>query len=367
MLYFDISLILAVTGAVLCCLVRDRPRQLRDAPRDVLICAAHSDDCVIIGAEYAWGSLKCGRDIRIVYLTCSGPHPDTPISHTRKMEALAAWATMSVPANHFTFINLPQSPVRGPKSYSDADVRAAIEVVKSLVSELSNPAMIIPAYGESHVDHNALRCVCLQAIRDVRRKDIVVYESPEYNVFLSLLHCPRRTIRTMARCVPLMTKFIRPYLGPANYVSGPAGCTFQDSTSRLLNKITLLGYFSSQEPSLLVRYFGHKTRYRKLMRSDVVSANKEPFSIRALGGYCDTSALLLGAAILLINVLTTNLVAKWIIFESNTFFSTANYLAVFSGAVASIYLIRTLRRTVSLETCLFVWAAAIGLLSGCIN
>lgn len=367
MLYFDISLILAVIGAVLCCLMRDRPRQLRDAPRDVLICAAHSDDCVIIGAEYAWGSFKCGRDIHIVYLTCSGPHPDTPIAHMRKMEALAAWATMGVPANHFTFINLPESPVKGPRSYSDADVRVAIEVVKSLVSELSNPAMIIPAYGETHVDHDALRYVCLQAICDMRRKDIVVYESPEYNAFLSLLHCPRRTIRTMARCVPLMTKFIRPYSGLANYVSGPAGCTFRDSPSRLLKKITLLGYFSSQEPSLLIRYFGHKTRYRKLIRSDVVSAEKQPFSIRALGGYCDTSALLLGTAILLINILTTNLVTRWIIVESHTFFSPVNFLAAFSGAVASIYLIRMLRRTASLETCLFVWAAAIGLLSGCIN
>jgi hypothetical protein len=283
------------------------------------------------------------------------------------MEALAAWATMGVPANHFTFINLPESPVRGPKSYSDADVRAAIEAVKSLVSELSNPAMIIPAYGESHVDHNALRYVCLQAIREMRREDMLVYESPEYNAFLSLLHCPRRTIRAMARCVPLMTKFIRPYLGPANYVSGPAGYTFRDSTSRLLNKITLLGYFSSQEPSLLIRYFGHKTRYRKLITSDVMNADKEPFSIRALGGYCDTSALLLGTAILLINILTTNLFAKWIIVESHAFVSAGNYLAVFSVAVASIYLIRMLRRTVSLETCLFVWAAAIGLLSGCIN
>ncbi len=283
------------------------------------------------------------------------------------MEALAAWATMGVPVNHFKFINLPESPVNGPKSYSDADVRTAIEMVKSLVSELSNPALIIPAYGESHVDHNALRYVCLQAIRDIRRKDIIVYESPEYNASLSLLHCPRRTIRAMARCVPLMTKFIRPYSGPANYVSGPAGCTFQDSPSRLLNKITLLGYFSSQKPSLLVRYFGHKTRYRKLIRSDVVSADKEPFSIRALGGYCDTSALLFGTAILLINILTMYLVTRWIIVETKAFFSAGNSLAVFSGAVASIYLIRWLRRTVSLEACLFVWAAVIGVLSGSIS
>lgn len=365
MLYLNVFLILAVIAAVAGCLVRERPRPFRDAPRDVLICAAHSDDCVIVGAEYAWGSLKCGRDVRIVYLTCSGP-PGSSISRTRKLEALTAWESMGVPAHHVTCIDLPESPVNGPRSYSDADVRNAIEVVKALVSKLPDPAMIIPANGELHIDHNALRSICLRAIGELRRQDLIVYESPEYNALLSLLHCPTRTLRTMARCVPLLNTFIGPYSGPANYVSGPAGYAFQDSPSRLLSKINLLGYFISQDSSHLIHYFGHKTRYRKLNRTGAMSADKARFSVRALGGYCDVSALSLGAAVLVVNILTANLVARWIIAASHSSFSAAKYLALFAVAVAGIYLVRRLKGSVSPETCLFVIAGAIGLLSASI-
>ena len=55
---------------------RATPKPLRDPACHVLICVAHSDDCVIIGAEYAYGAIRNGLSVRVAYLTCSSPHPD---------------------------------------------------------------------------------------------------------------------------------------------------------------------------------------------------------------------------------------------------------------------------------------------------
>src|SRR5262249_48321593 len=159
----------------------------------VLICAAHSDDCVIIGVEYAYGAIQQGFSVRIAYLTCSGPDPDAEISRIRRMEALAAWSSIGVPHDNFTFADLTQSPIGESARYSDQDVARAREIFKTLILSLpKDAAVIVPADGESHVDHGTVRKICLEAILDAKREDLIVYESPEYNGFLSLLHCPER-------------------------------------------------------------------------------------------------------------------------------------------------------------------------------
>src|SRR5262249_18303239 len=97
MLYLDI-LLLSLTGVALICSVRASiPKNFPDPPRHVLICAAHSDDCVIVGAEYAYGAIKNDLSVRVAYLTCSGPNPEAEISRTRTAEALKAWSTLGVP------------------------------------------------------------------------------------------------------------------------------------------------------------------------------------------------------------------------------------------------------------------------------
>src|SRR5260370_35832010 len=122
MLYVDIVLLLMVAAALTYCVLARAPRSFLDLPRDVLICAAHSDDCVIMGAEYCHGAVKSGRSVRIIYLTCSGPHSEADISRTRRAEALAAWSALGVHEENLTFIDLSESPVRGPLSYSDRDL-----------------------------------------------------------------------------------------------------------------------------------------------------------------------------------------------------------------------------------------------------
>src|SRR5262249_37700654 len=56
MIHLEIALVLFAILAIICSIVRSIPKSFSDLPRHVLICSAHSDDCVIMGAEYAYGA-----------------------------------------------------------------------------------------------------------------------------------------------------------------------------------------------------------------------------------------------------------------------------------------------------------------------
>src|SRR5688572_15985961 len=68
-----------------------RPKSFVGAPRPVLICVAHSDDCVIAGAEYAKGALAAGLSVQVFYMTCGADTVGSELAAIRRMEAIAAW------------------------------------------------------------------------------------------------------------------------------------------------------------------------------------------------------------------------------------------------------------------------------------
>ena len=148
-LQLEIILLLLYAAALICCIVMGTPKPFRDPARHVLICCAHSDDCVIMGAEYAYGAIQNGLSVRIAYLTCSGPNPDAGIARTRRVESLGAWSTLGIPKENFTFINLSESPAYGPPNCSDQEIAFAKETLRMLILSLpENAAVIIPAQGE---------------------------------------------------------------------------------------------------------------------------------------------------------------------------------------------------------------------------
>jgi LmbE family N-acetylglucosaminyl deacetylase len=362
----DVFLILLTATVLTFCVLAARPKAFLDLPYNVLICCAHSDDCVIMGAEYAYGVVASGLEVRIAYLTCSGPSPDSEIAKVRKAEALAAWSALSVPKENLTFVDLSQSPLRGPLTYSDSEIERATHIFNALILSLPrNAAVIVPAQGESHVDHRAVRMISVNAILESGRADVLIYETPEYNSFVSLLHCPRRTITAVLRHVPLVNRFIKPYSGPANYVNGSAGFVFRDKLNRLAKKKELLRFFSSQDPNLLIRTFGHETLYRRLLR---VEPQQGPSQISrcvsAFGSCCDPSALALGLAILGLTFWTAHESARILKTSLSPAIPVASSLLVLGGVVASVYAIRKIRSTVNLESALFAWAGALGLILG---
>jgi LmbE family N-acetylglucosaminyl deacetylase len=365
MLYVDIILLLLTTVVLIGSVLAGAPKPLRDPPRHVLICAAHSDDCVIMGAEYAYGVIQKGLSVRVAYLTCSGPHPDSEISRTRSAEALAAWSALGVPEENFTFINLSESPVSGPPNYSDQDIEGARDILNTVILSLpKNPAVLVPAQGESHVDHRTFRKISLHAIADSKRQDLLIYETPEYNMFLSLVLAPKRTIRTVFRSVPGLNRLVKPYAGPCNYVNGPKWFVFRDTPDRLAKKKELLRYFSSQDGDRLVRYFGYETPFRRVSLSGRLDEPSRRLCVSAFGCCCGLSVLALGFTLLVVAFLTAHEVARGLTIALSPVLPMDKGFALLGGIVASVYFVRRVRRTVSLATSLFVWAAALGLISG---
>ena len=353
-------LVLLIFGILTTIIVR-APRTFRDEPKNVLICCAHSDDCVIAGAEYAYGSVRKGLSVRIAYLTCSAARPESEIAQIRKQEAIAAWSTFGIPDQNLTFINLSESPVRGPISQSRKELLHASRVLVHLFMSLPEHAVIIvPAEGESHVDHRTVRRLSMAAIAQSKRKDITIYETPEYNNYLSFVQGPHRAIRTLVRYMPLLNRLVEPYNGAANYVSGPPGFIFRDTPNRLLAKRTMLRCFHSQNGDRLAENFGHHTLYRKIPPRNAVFF---PRYISAFGACSDLSTICLGLALLALSFFAG--------YGFNCVLSMGlsgprplSYILAATGFAASVaYLMRVVRGTISVESALFVWATALGLIS----
>jgi LmbE family N-acetylglucosaminyl deacetylase len=365
MLQFDIILVVFMASALIYCVRTRAPKPFSEPPRDVLICAAHYDDCVIMGAEYSCSAVENGHSVTIAFLTCSGPHPEAEIACVRKAEALAAWSELGIPEKKFTFLNLPESPVGGPLSYSDQDTAVAKKTLQFAILALPEcAAIIIPAEGESHVDHRTVRKVTLEAIAESQRQDLVVYETPEYNTFLSLIHSPQRTFWTILRHLPLFNRIVESYAGPATYIDGGAGSVFRDTPRPLAVKNKLLGFFHSQNVPLLIHHFGYATPYRRISVSKTSRARAWRWRFVAFGSCCDTSALAIGIGLLTVTWLTTYELARQFTVAATSVIHAETWLVLFGVASASAYFVRRFRRTATLETCLFVWVAALGLIFG---
>ena len=363
MFYIDLTALAILAGILIYAVVAGRFRPLRDAPRDVLICAAHSDDCVIMGSEYAYGAIHSGLAVKILYLTCSGTNPTSELSRTRQAEAYAAWSAVGVPKENLTFVNLSQSPVRGPHTYSPQEIEEARKILRtSILSLPKEAALIIPAPGELHVDHRTIRELSLQELADADRQDLLVYETPEYNELLSFVHCPKRTIWTILQHVPLLSRIIGPYRGSASFASGTQGFVFNDTPLRLAKKKELLMHFRSQDGVMLVKLFGHKSPYRKVTVSGHVRESESALPFFAFGHNCDLSTLAAGFVALFVAFCVAHATARGLTTALSPYLSEG--LAALGGVIACVVVIRRSSRTGGIETALFACAAALGLIIG---
>jgi hypothetical protein len=316
---------------------------------------------VIIGAEYAYGAILHGRSVRIVYLTCSGPNAEAEISQTRRIEAISAWSTLGVSAANLTFIDLSESAIDGPTYYSAEEVNLARRIFKSSILALpEHAAVVIPANGESHVDHRMVRQLALEALLESKRTDLICYESPEYNDHLSLLCAPERTMRTILRHLPGLRRLIAPYAGPTGYIEGSVGFTFRDP-AYLAKKKELLKHFASQDGNVLLGFLGYLTTYRELDLSGTKAGPERKVGFHAFGHVCDFSALAWGCAIWCVIFLMTYTIGNWVshaLSQPLAFDAPVSILSVLSGCV---YVVRALCKRVSMETALYACTACFGL------
>ena len=246
-----------------------------------MIIAAHSDDCVIMGAEMAWSVVKSGGTIRVVYLTCSGPDPSSEIALTRAKEARNAWASLSSVSFHD--LNLPESPVSGPTAYSPASLETAVQALEQIVRELPPDALVlVPASHEEHIDHRNARSVAIKACNKAERTELAIIETPEYNSVISLRADPVHVMWLILSQFPLVYRWLPERKVSSSFLSGPSGVKISKRAAFDL-KLGMLQSFESQDPELLTRYFSWESRYRPL--------NKPSPTMPLLGGFADIAAL----------------------------------------------------------------------------
>jgi LmbE family N-acetylglucosaminyl deacetylase len=253
---------------------------------ELLIVAAHSDDCVIMGAEMAWEILQEGGKVRIAYLTCSGPDPEAKISQVRVAEAHAAWHQIHNENVHIISADLPQSPVAGPPSYDEAALDRFRRLLVRNMNEMQEGAIVLlTAPLESHVDHNNARIAGINALETVDRDDFRVFETPEYNNLLSMRHDPVGVILTWLNQLPLLHRILPERSTSPVFLGGEIGSVFSDSSERLRTKIDMLSTFASQDPNLLKEYFTWPSRYRLL--------DKKPYpnAFQVMGRTADLSVI----------------------------------------------------------------------------
>jgi hypothetical protein len=263
--------------------------------QDLLIVAAHSDDCVIMGAEMAWGVLRDGGNVHIVYMTCSGPDPSAPISQQRAEEARTAWQQEFGDQVTFSDANLPQSEIGGAASYSDADMALFVDMLSGCMTDLAEHAIVlIPAAQETHIDHDNARTAAIRAVAVSGRNDIRLIETAEYNEVISMRHDPIGVVFHILAEFPVLRGFLpKRSVSPA-FLGGPPGRVYSDTPARLDAKISMLGVFESQDPAVLRDHFSWASKYRPVWQDQSAS------SFRILNKTADFGAFLFVVSFLLV-------------------------------------------------------------------
>lgn len=240
--------------------------------RETIIFAAHSDDCVITAGEYAQEVLKRERGVSITYFTCGSADPADERAATRRAEACAAWTQLGLPEQRLIFLALPESPLRGPCNQTDAQLAEARRAIAAQLAALPGPAgVIVPAAGETHVDHQTMRHEVLMACAEVARSDLQILEAPEYNPFVSAWHAPLRATCSVLRPIPMLGRLAPTRCG-TGFPSGPPPHRLPADPARLDRKRRMLCAFESEGGPRLARNFGRCDQLRPLA---AVAADKE--------------------------------------------------------------------------------------------
>ena len=309
-----VALIAIVGGAILY-----RPVVMSEPPRDVLIFAAHQDDCVIMAGEYAIAAREAGRAVRVVYLTngdSGDTDPQSPRAQRRNGEAAAVWATLDV--SEIQNLNLPASRIGTQiKANAEQKAEAAAKISEIIASAAAGSAVFVPAAGESHVDHQLLREICLTALASSNRADLAIFEAPEYNAYLSLARMPLKSGMYIAGKIPRLRRWVgqakSKRLPVTGFASGSRPCVLPSNPARLERKRRLLAQFESEGGERLVRLFGNPDLFRRIFDAKAALAERPrgylPLGVQHVGISTLSALLFLCSMVVLVGVLIIRVAA----------------------------------------------------------
>jgi LmbE family N-acetylglucosaminyl deacetylase len=318
---------LITLGAMAGGMILYRPGIFAEPPRDVLILAAHQDDCVIMAGEYAIIAKEAGRQVRVVYLTngdSGNVDSSSERARIRNQEAAAAWGSIGVAA--IENLGLPAASIVGPTKINGQQTAGAIEAIAQIIRAVpGGTAVFIPAAGETHPDHQLLREISLQALRSVQRSDLAMFEAPEYNPYVSLARMPLKALEYIAKGIPRVRRWVCEVqlrrLPSAGFPSGTRPYVLPPDSDRLERKRRLLSQFESEGGERLVRLFGNPDLFRRI--HDVDHALRErprgylPLGVQRVGIsivcalLCICSVTFLIAVLLVRAIAASGLLGSW--------------------------------------------------------
>jgi LmbE family N-acetylglucosaminyl deacetylase len=244
-----------------------RPRNWHSPATNLVVLAAHPDDCVVLAGEYALWVLAQGMKVDIVYFTSGADDPASSRAKTREREALAAWSSVGVPETNLHFLEYGQSPMKGSCILDESALAGATEAIKNIiVSAMPGTAIFVPAAGETHADHRTTRRVGLAAVIASGRKDLLVLEAPEYNPCLSLARSPGKVVRYFLKALPLIWRFGGKVDTSAfpGFIRGDGAYMLGDEAISD-RKNQMFRHFASEDGEKLVRHFGFQNQFRPVI------------------------------------------------------------------------------------------------------
>lgn len=227
---------------------------------DILIVAPHQDDCVAIAGGYGIQTKEKGGNVRILYVT-DGMENGSP---ARRSEAAAAWAMAGVGESNIRFLDYPS--LTGLTARDEID--ACIGRIEEEIREHRPGTIFTPLYEGGHYQHDVVNYMTAEAVRRAGFKGRV-FESPEYNFFLSFRATPEKILAGLLRFVPFAGDGY-----PPEPVLPDAVYRLRMTDDQLRTKKRMIAAFESQHPDMLVKRFGFEDRYQELHAYDYA---KPPF------------------------------------------------------------------------------------------
>jgi LmbE family N-acetylglucosaminyl deacetylase len=344
-----------------------RPRVMTAETMPALILAAHPDDCVILAGAYAIRAREEGRRVQVAYLTCGASDAELPRAKIRRQESLAAWGILAVPPEDIFFFNLPEHPLDGPSSWTDADRQAARAWIEGLLRKLPQRGVVfLPAAGETHIDHRGLRRVALEAWQRSERADLLFLEAPEYNDFLSVLQAPEKAFQVMIGGTPLLSRLVagRP-MAWTGFASGGPYWTLPHSESRLAKRREMLRAFVSENGDLLVRLFGWFERYRPVSDPARGLAEEPPRGYVMLGRRRRGASVFVAMAVLAEGVALVGAGLAHLAIHGMA--AGAPWMRIAVVVVAGTTFLLGARRKTFVDARAFYWALAVGGIVGAVR
>jgi LmbE family N-acetylglucosaminyl deacetylase len=210
--------------------------------RQILILAAHQDDCVIQAGGLAILNIRLGGTVDIVYLT----RPVMPAeAAVRKIEADNSWQYLHSSAIHLKFLDY-----YSVKNWTD---KAKTDALTSIIAEIERvrpDLVVIPLKEGGNPEHDLLNTLSREALASF--PDIEVLQAAEYNPYYIMSNTPTKILWFLAKMIPFIDHKDPNYgLLPKNQQQ------LAMSDADLTTKIKMIEIFKSQAGVISTEQFGY--------------------------------------------------------------------------------------------------------------